>query len=1105
MRSVPAMALVLFLVSPSLTLAAPLPPSGSAPSIVHTNPNHEAHFSSAAVDFAPKSGPDWSWRLQSIRSGGTVLPLRDVPPQRAASGVVRYARGPVVEQYVPRAASIEQQFVLEAPLPGDGDLVVEGVVSTQGRFARTQRGWSWRDERGVVSLGDVTVFDARGVELAARMDVTRDRTRITVAAEALARAAYPVTIDPEIGTNDFRISNMGTDGDTSPGVSLPDVVYNSTNDEWLVAWIGFDGTENEVWVQRVDGDGTPLGADTKISTMGSVAGFQFGANNVDLAYNATNNEYLVVWRGDDDVAPLVDDEFEIFGQRLNAATGAEIGADDFRISFMGPNADSNYFYVDNPAVEWDPDNNRYLVVWQGEDNSLGNDEVEIWGRVLDNTGASVSADDTRISNVGTDGDILRYAFEPDVAYDTVNGVFLVVWSGDNETDNAFDIYGQFVTTAGAPQGSDFRISDLGNSDSNTDFRADAARIAFSPSANEFLVVWHGDDDSTGVDLNEIWGQRIDASTGTPTGTNDFRISDMGPAANTSFAGLFADVAYVAASDEWLVVWYGDELTDQDIEIYGQRLSLAGAEIGTDDFRLSDMGPDGSGNFFALYPAVSAGTNASLIVWRGDDDTAPLVDDEAEVFGQLFAVTPDVSATKVDALFTDADADTFPSAGDTLEYTITITNNGESAATGVAFSDTPDANTSLVVGSVTTSAGSVVTGNTAGNTTVAVNVGTIASSASVTITFRVLIPPTFPINVTSVSNQGQVSGSNFTTLSTDDPDAGGSADATVTAVDQDPVIQSTKAVTLFTDNNTDGAAGPGDVLEYTIVISNSGGDNGQGTTFTDTPDANTALIVGSVTTDTGSVTTGNTGGDTAVAVNVGTVGPGSSATITFRVTIDDPLPGGVTQISNQGTVSGSNFTTLPTDDGSTASPSDATVISLGSPELVATKTSVLFTDLATAGVADRGDTLEYTIVVTNNGTGSATGVSVTDGLDPNVELVVGSVTTSSGSVTTGNNAGDTTVAVNVGALAPAASVTITYRVVIDPGAPLDVTSVSNQGVVSSSNVATFNTDDPGTGAAGDATVVVVAAASFDAVPALDPLGLTLLAIALSAAAAIALRR
>mgnify|MGYP000521884898 CR=1 FL=1 len=72
------------------------------------------------------------------------------------------------------------------------------------------------------------------------------------------------------------------------------------------------------------------------------------------------------------------------------------------------------------------------------------------------------------------------------------------------------------------------------------------------------------------------------------------------------------------------------------------------------------------------------------------------------------------------------------------YTITITNTGAVDAQNVVFSDTPGANTTLVVGSVITS-GTVVSGNTAGNTSVTVAVGTIpGAGGSVTITFRVTI-------------------------------------------------------------------------------------------------------------------------------------------------------------------------------------------------------------------------------------------------------------------------------------------------------------------------------------------------------------------------------
>ncbi len=55
----------------------------------------------------------------------------------------------------------------------------------------------------------------------------------------------------------------------------------------------------------------------------------------------SRNRYLIVWEGDDDIAPLGDGQYEIFGQTVDAATGAEVGANDFRLSDMGPNGDPN--------------------------------------------------------------------------------------------------------------------------------------------------------------------------------------------------------------------------------------------------------------------------------------------------------------------------------------------------------------------------------------------------------------------------------------------------------------------------------------------------------------------------------------------------------------------------------------------------------------------------------------------------------------------------------------------------------------------------------------------------------------------------------------------
>lgn len=60
------------------------------------------------------------------------------------------------------------------------------------------------------------------------------------------------------------------------------------------------------------------------------------------------------------------------------------------------------------------------------------------------------------------------------------------------------------------------------------------------------------------------------------------------------------------------------------------------------------------------------------------------------------------------------------------------------------------------------------------------------------------------------------------------------------------------------------------------------------------------------------------------ISIGTLPPGKSITITFQVTINSPLPGGVCQLANQGTVSGSNFSSVLTDDPDFGGANDPTI-------------------------------------------------------------------------------------------------------------------------------------------------------------------------------------
>jgi hypothetical protein len=144
-----------------------------------------------------------------------------------------------------------------------------------------------------------------------------------------------------------------------------------------------------------------------------------------------------------------------------------------------------------------------------------------------------------------------------------------------------------------------------------------------------------------VNESEIFGQRLNAATGAEIGTNDFRLSDMGPDGDIFYAAHTPAVAYNPTNSEYLVVWAGDDdtapLVVNEYEIFGQRVDAAtGAEIDT-DFRLSDMGPNGSVSYATRDPAVAYNStgNEYLVVWAGDDDIPPLVDNEYEIFGQRF--------------------------------------------------------------------------------------------------------------------------------------------------------------------------------------------------------------------------------------------------------------------------------------------------------------------------------------------------------------------------------------------------------------------------------------------------------------------------------------
>ncbi|MEZ4320287.1 MAG: hypothetical protein R3F61_22600, partial [Myxococcota bacterium] len=154
------------------------PVAGDPPPVRWEVAGLDASFEGTGVQLAPNAGPAWEWELVAI--GGEPVSAERIARSGDLGSAVSFERGSIVERYVRGSRSIEQQFVIEAPLPLDDDLVIDGRIATDGTFHDQGTRWTWRNDEGAVAMGDVTVFDANGRELDAWLEVSADRTSLRV-------------------------------------------------------------------------------------------------------------------------------------------------------------------------------------------------------------------------------------------------------------------------------------------------------------------------------------------------------------------------------------------------------------------------------------------------------------------------------------------------------------------------------------------------------------------------------------------------------------------------------------------------------------------------------------------------------------------------------------------------------------------------------------------------------------------------------------------------------------------------------------------------------------------------------------------------------------
>jgi hypothetical protein len=185
-----------------------------------------------------------------------------------------------------------------------------------------------------------------------------------------------------IGPAQFRISHV-TDTNATGEARPPTVSYDPVRNRFLVVWTGnpqlgsMDPNEIDIFGRFVKADGSLVGgSDRRFSDVGTDGDPDLMPVRPDIEFNPFLEQFLFAWSGDNDTGGGVDEESEVWGQRVGV-DGSLISGVGFRISHSGPEGDPN-FAANRPALAFDGSRCRYLAVWSSGDVGNWGDEFQEW-------------------------------------------------------------------------------------------------------------------------------------------------------------------------------------------------------------------------------------------------------------------------------------------------------------------------------------------------------------------------------------------------------------------------------------------------------------------------------------------------------------------------------------------------------------------------------------------------------------------------------------------------------------------------------------------------------------------------------------------------------
>ncbi len=338
----------------------------------------------------------------SIASVPSVLPKVEGPIAEWDLGTVRSC----VEA---RVDGVEQSFVFASKPAGSGDLVVRQHVTTDLVRAMTKSGAPLRFEAagfGAITIGDVTGIDARGQQAAGSLTFDGSTLEYRLPAEFVERAAYPLVLDPLVGS-DITVAS-GFDEKS------PDVTFDESTGRYLVVWSRqFASGDYDIRGQILDGIGNPVLGLLPIDIDATVNALNPRVGNMNNSSKA-----LVAWV---DASGFLNGTIQCRGVSMVS------GGMSPKLP-VGPSSGFNAF--PDVAGESQENQDTAAIVWESFDSASG--ELRIMGARVNVpvSGNPVVAPAVTLTSGFNDT-------EPAISSHDLFGVRMIVWkrdftSGDSE-------------------------------------------------------------------------------------------------------------------------------------------------------------------------------------------------------------------------------------------------------------------------------------------------------------------------------------------------------------------------------------------------------------------------------------------------------------------------------------------------------------------------------------------------------------------------------------------------------------------------------------------------------------------------------------------------